>query len=158
MRPVTAAAALSSIVRHSMSRTSLRVGVAVVAAIAFAWGLGAVYRATFAVRVDGPLSPFHAPAWLEPFAYTAQLLCALAPGVVLGAIARWRPGFLGLVVGFLIFYWAAIFPESRDAVFSSWGLDWALRQAIYWAAGAIVGAYLMELRMPNTSLERTRGR
>ena len=139
-----------------MRRTSLRVGLAVMAAMAVSWGLGALLEATFLVRVHGPASPIHVPAWLEPFAYTAQLLCDLAPGVVLGAIARWRPMLLGFVTGLVVVYLSALRPESRDAVFSSWGLDWALRHAIYWAAGATIGSYLMSRRMPNTSLERTR--
>jgi hypothetical protein len=141
-----------------MRRTSLRVALAFLAAIAIAWGLGAAFEATFLVRVHGPTSPFHVPTWLEPYAYTVQLLCDLAPGIVFGTIARWRPILLGLIAGFVFFYLSALLPENREAAFSSWGLDWAFRHAIYWAAGATIGSYLSSLWMPNTSLERTRER
>jgi hypothetical protein len=139
-----------------MTHTSLRVSLAVLVAVICAWLFGAIHGALFAVPVNGPRPYFHVPTWLEPFAYTARFLAELVPGVLLGAIARWRPGTLGFVVGFLSFLALAALPDNLDVVLSPTGVDWALTRAICWAVGAIAGTYLSQRWMPNKSLERTR--
>jgi hypothetical protein len=141
-----------------MRRTSLRVGLAVLAAVIFDWLFTAIHNALFAVPVNGPHPYFHVPTWLEPFAYTARFLADLVPGVVLGAIARWRPGTLGLVVGLLSLLASAALPQSTDVVLSATGLDWALTRGIVWSVGAVVGMHISQRWLPNKSLERTRDR
>jgi hypothetical protein len=139
-----------------MNRTSLRVCLAVLAAVMCNWLVSFTYGALFAVPVSGPRPYFHVPNWLEPFAYSARFLADLAPGVLLGAIARWRPGTLGFVVGFLSFLALAALPDNLDVVLSATGLDWALTRGICWSVGAIAGTYLSQRWMPNKSLGRTR--
>ena len=139
-----------------MRSIPLRVGTAILVAVSFSWVLGNAFQAAFVVRVAEPLSPFHVPEWLEPFAYTAQLVTNLLPGLLLGVLARWRPATLGAAVGFLSIAALAVVPDSREAILSIFGLELALRESIYWAAGAIVGMHVATRGMPNKSLERTR--
>jgi hypothetical protein len=127
-----------------MPRNSMRVGLAIVVAVFSAWLFSAIHTALFAVPVNGPHPYFHVPTWLEPFAYTSRFLADLAPGVLLGAIARWRPGTLGFVVGFLSFLALAALPGNVDVVLSATGLDWALTRAICWSVGALAGTYLWQ--------------
>jgi len=135
-----------------MRPTSLRIGIAVVTSLICGWLVGMIHTALFAVPIGGPRPYFHVSSWLEPFTYTARFLADLAPGILLGAIARWRPATLGLVVGFISFYAFAALPVNQDIALSATALDWALTRAIVWSIGAIAGTYLMQRWMPNKSL------
>jgi hypothetical protein len=141
-----------------MRPTLSRVVTGLVLAGTSAWLLDALHFATFAESINGPEPPFHVPSWLEPYVETARLICHIMPGVLLGAIARWRPGFLGFVAGAFTFYCIEFFPVPSISPLSSWAIDGATTRAILWSIGGLAGAYLATRWMPNSSLERKRER
>jgi hypothetical protein len=111
----------------------------------------------YVITAGEPLPPLHAPDWLAPFEELVRLLCYVIPGLVLGMLAAWRPGFLGFILG-LVVSCISNFPLRFDVIFSSWQLGMALESALLWSVGAMAGAFLVKRWMPNTSLERTRER
>jgi hypothetical protein len=138
-----------------MRRTSLRVGVAVLAALAVAAGISLLYAAMYVVTVGEPPSRLSAPRWLEPFSESVRLSCYLVPGVVLGALARWHPGLIGFALGFVVAY-VLDFDTRLGVRILEWQLGMALSSALLWAMGAMAGSHLAQRWTPNKSLERTR--
>jgi hypothetical protein len=140
-----------------MRRTPLQVGAAALVALFVAGGISWLYAAMYVETVGEAPSALSAPIWLGPFSEFARLSCYLVPGAALGVLARWRPGSLGFVLGFLVSY-VLVLDARWDVVFSSWQLGLALSSGLLWAAGAMSGGYLVTRWTPNKSLERTRER
>jgi hypothetical protein len=138
-----------------MRSTSFRVGVAVLAALAVAGGISLLYAAMYVETVGESPSGLSAPIWLGPFSESVRLSCYLVPGIVLGALARWRPGLLGFALGFVVAY-VLDFDAKSGVPISSWQLGMALSSAFLWAMGAMAGSHLAQRWTPNKSLERTR--
>jgi hypothetical protein len=133
-----------------MHRTSFRVGVAVLGALLAATGISLLYAAMYVEKVGEPSSPLIAPSWLWPLSEPMRLSCYLFPGVVLGSVARWRPGLLGFVTGFLVAY-VLDFDRRAGVTFSMWQIGMALSSALLWAVGAMAGFYIAQRWTPNTS-------